>query len=475
MDEVVSAASGLTQPKYLDHPAPVMTVFLTSIRLPALALAAVVFAHGAALGQPVLPEIGIQPAMPAAAVMSSAAERVYDIARPRLLQIRTLVTQAGRQSSIGSGFLVSADGLAITNYHVVSQYALEPDSYRLEYAAVDGSRGALTLLAMDIANDLAVVRLDKSGDGFLSFDDRALSGGLPHGERLYAMGNPLDLGFTITEGTYNGLVGRSYNERIHFSGALNPGMSGGPAVTADGRVAGVNVARRNGGELVGFLVPASFAAKLLDQARAGEALAPAKYRGEIERQMTAWQSGLYAAIDRHGFRAGNFGPYQAPESEAPWFNCWARTNDGQRPKPRASRGTTSCSSDTQLFIANDLTTGGIQFSHSHFQSIDLNPFQFAVFLSNRQDMSWWGGGRKWFTRERCHEAFVQSGDGPPLRVEWCARAYREFVDLVDVRLTAITQDRSDEALVSRLMLTSIKFDSAVALTQRFLDAVTWKK
>src|SRR5262249_7362599 len=94
--------------------------------------------------------------------LSSTAERLYATARPRLLQIRTLVSAAGRQSSLGSGFLVSSDGLAITNYHVVSHVALEPKTYRLEYTAADGARGALTLLAIDLANDLAVVRLDRS-------------------------------------------------------------------------------------------------------------------------------------------------------------------------------------------------------------------------------------------------------------------------------------------------------------------------
>ena len=102
----------------------------------------------------VAPDASVSPVPP--------AERIYAEARPRLLQVRTLVAAAGRQSTIGSGFLVSADGLAVTNYHVVSQYALEPGTYRLEYTAADGTRGTVTLLAIDVANDLAVIRLDNA-------------------------------------------------------------------------------------------------------------------------------------------------------------------------------------------------------------------------------------------------------------------------------------------------------------------------
>jgi S1-C subfamily serine protease len=186
----------------------------------------------------------------------STADRVYASARPRLLQIRTLLDSAGRQASLGSGFLISADGLAVTNYHVVSQYALEPATYRLEYAAPDGSHGAVKLRAIDVVNDLAVVQLEPREDDqsrqFFAFNARALEGNMPKGQRIYSMGNPLDLGFTIVDGTYNGLVERTYNERIHFSGAINPGMSGGPVVTTDGEIVGVNVAKHVGGELVSF-------------------------------------------------------------------------------------------------------------------------------------------------------------------------------------------------------------------------------
>jgi serine protease Do len=91
----------------------------------------------------------------------SGAEAVYANAPPRLLQIRTLVAGAGQQASYGSAFLVSADGLAITNYHVVSQMVFEPNAYRLEYTAADGTHGDVHLLGVDLPNDLAVVRIDK--------------------------------------------------------------------------------------------------------------------------------------------------------------------------------------------------------------------------------------------------------------------------------------------------------------------------
>lgn len=407
------------------------------------------------------------------------AERIYAEARPRLLQVRTLVAAAGRQSTIGSGFLVSADGLAVTNYHVVSQYALEPGTYRLEYTAADGTRGAVTLLAIDIANDLAVIRLDKHDQPFFTFDGRAIEDGVPKGEHLYSMGNPLDLGFTIVEGSYSGLVEHSYNERIHFSGAINPGMSGGPTVTTEGRIVGVNVSRQLGGELVSFLVPAHFAEALLRRAQGDGPLSPSDLRAEIGRQLTAWQAGLYKSVAESGFRSSGFGPYQAPESAAPWFTCWAQTNAGQVPKPRANVDTTSCTSDTRLFVAGDLSTGMVYLTHAYLRSVDLNQFQFAAFLSQQSQPSTVGGwARKWYTQQRCHEDFLAAapaGGQPALRVVWCARAYREFPGLYDVWVTAVTEDRSSEALVSRLSLQGISYDNAVALSKRFLEAVQWTK
>ena len=409
--------------------------------------------------------------------LSSAAERVYELSKPRILQVRTLLQAAGRQTTIGSGFLVSADGLAITNYHVVSQFALDPKTYRLEYLAPDGAKGPLALLALDVPHDLAVVKLERSGLPFFEFDPRALGSRLPKGERIYAMGNPLDLGFTIIEGTYNGLVDKSYDERIHFSGAINPGMSGGPVAGSDGRVVGVNVAKRIDGEQVGFLVPARYAALLIERARKGPALVVDKAKEEVGRQLDGWQAAFYEALKKEGFRSAAFGPYRGLESAAPWMTCWASTNGDQIPRPRAALNSTRCSSATGIFVSDRILTGRVDVSYAYYKSIDLNAFQFAKELSQRSagpsiDMR---GGKR-LTEQECRDDFLAGAAArPALRATWCMRAYREFEGLYNVTLIALTQDRDREALVGQLTMQGVSHANAVALGRRFLEAIEWAR
>jgi serine protease Do len=414
---------------------------------------------------------------PAGAGAFSTAERIYGTARAKLLQIRTLALTTGQQVSFGSGFLVNSAGRAVTNYHVVSQAALEPGTYRLEYTATDGTRGEAKILAIDLADDLAVVSLQNVAVGFFDFDERPLAE-LTKGERLYAMGNPLDLGFSIVEGTFNGLVEHSYVQRIHFSGALNSGMSGGPTVTGDGHVVGINVARQLGGELVSFLVPAQFAAALL--ARAPDtAPAPDSLRADIGTQLKQWLETLHGATAGLPLPTARFGPYVAPQFEAPWFTCWAETNAGRVPKPRVSIDATQCRSDTRVFVSDDLNTGFITLTQSFLRSIDLNAFQFANFLSRQRQAPWPGGGsKKWFTQQRCEEDFTRIAapeNGPPVDAVWCARAYRQFDGLYDVSVMSVTQDRSSEALISRLSMQGVTYPDAIELTKKIFAALQWTK
>ena len=197
-------------------------------------------AAGAQTAEPAPRRDATPPAAAPATPVSPSAQRLYERARGQLVQVRTLLKGQDSQSSVGSGFFVGDDGLIVTNYHVVSQFALQPGRYRLSYTRVDGREGALQLLGIDAIHDLALVRA-LPADGArrdaaaeappgapLSF--RPADAPLAQGERIYAMGNPLDVGFAVLEGTYNGLVERSFYPSIFFGGALNSGMSGGPAL-----------------------------------------------------------------------------------------------------------------------------------------------------------------------------------------------------------------------------------------------------
>jgi serine protease Do len=411
---------------------------------------------------------------PRPASVSSTAERIFDAARGKLLQIRTELAASGRQTTLGSAFLVDGD-LAVTNYHVVSQYVLEPDLYRLEYFTVANEHGSLQVLGFDLAHDLAVVKIDRAQPEHFVFDPRKLEE-LVKGEQLYAMGNPLDIGFAIVEGTYNGLVERGYTPRIHFSGAVNQGMSGGPAVANNDDVIGINVATRLDGELVSFLVPAQYAVALLASVPR-DPPKPEALRAELGRQIAARQTELYAKLDAAGLQSANFGPYVAAESKADWFTCWGQTNAEQVPKPRARVETTNCSSESDIYIANDLSIGHLYVTHSYIRSVDLNAFQFATYVSTQNGLQWPARWReKWYTPPRCTQNFARAGGvgkGPPVEAIWCARAYNDFRDLYDVALTTITQDRSTEALVSRLSLQAVTYEAAQKLGKQFLEALQW--
>src|SRR4051812_34815779 len=186
------------------------------------------------------------------APVSLSARKVYEQARSQLVQIRTVLKGRASQTSVGSGFLVTREGHIITNFHVVSEVALEPANHDLVYVTADGREAKLDILMLDVLHDLALVKPAAPAPGepppkepppaWDALNFRPAKQVLAQGERMYSLGNPLDVGFAVIEGNYNGLVERSFYPQIFFSGALSAGMSGGPALDQEGRVLGVNVA-----------------------------------------------------------------------------------------------------------------------------------------------------------------------------------------------------------------------------------------
>ncbi|WP_252259758.1 Do family serine endopeptidase [Erythrobacter aurantius] len=183
--------------------------------------------------------------------------------------------QRREAQSLGSGFIISADGYVVTNNHVVS-----PDNRaRLEEITItmpDGTEYEADLVGADAASDLAVLKIRSNNTfPFVEFGDSSQT---RVGEWVVAIGNPFGLGGTVTSGIVSAVYrntgqGGAYDRYIQTDASINRGNSGGPLFDMRGNVIGINNAifSPSGGSVgIGFAIPAEIAAPIVEQLRKGQ-------------------------------------------------------------------------------------------------------------------------------------------------------------------------------------------------------------
>ncbi len=400
---------------------------------------------------------------------SSAAQQLFSAAKTDLLQIRVLLKNGDSQASVGSGFQIGTSHLVVTNFHVVSQIALEPETYVGEYKDTQDNSGAIELLAVDVLHDLAVVRIKRQGSGFYQVPAVAQGQNLPlqQGERLFSLGNPLDLGFTITEGTYNGISSRGFSDQLMFTGPVNPGMSGGPNITDRGEVAGVNVAHRRDGELVSFLVPVKFVQELL--AKVSEDMTPPEdFKPIIGKQLLEHQKVMVDTLLKEPFSIKHLGPYQVPVRESDQVRCWGNSNNN----PKAySTALINCAMESEIFVSGELQTGNITIRHQLLHNKKLNSLQFSKLASNHFSGQVYSTTKsEAITPAACTESFVITNQ-LPLRAMVCAEAYHKFEGLYDFTLITASTDDSQMSLQSMINILGVSYDNGVKLVDAFLSSL----
>ena len=178
--------------------------------------------------------------------------------------------------SLGSGFIVSADGYVVTNNHVVTPQG-NGTVEEITVTMPDGTEYEAKMVGKDAESDLAVLKIDRSEPfPFVKFGDSAQARA---GDWVVAIGNPFGLGGTVTSGIISSVLrtagAGAYDRFIQTDAAINRGNSGGPLFDMQGNVIGINnaILSPSGGSVgVGFAIPADTAAPIVERLRRGEAI-----------------------------------------------------------------------------------------------------------------------------------------------------------------------------------------------------------
>jgi serine protease Do len=230
--------------------------------------------------------------------------------------------QTQRGGSLGSGFIISADGYVVTNNHVVSPSRTGATVEQITVTLPDRREFEAELVGRDAASDLAVLKIRGTNLPFVRFGDSTQA---RVGDWVVAIGNPFGLGGTVTAGIVSALhrnIGAGiYDRYIQTDASINFGNSGGPMFDLNGNVIGINTAliSPSGGNVgIGFAIPAEQARPIVEALRRGqrpergyigvslqnltediaESLGVPKNRGELIRSVTPGGGAAQAGIQQ---------------------------------------------------------------------------------------------------------------------------------------------------------------------------------
>lgn len=192
------------------------------------------------------------------------------------------------QNSLGSGVILSADGIVVSNYHVVGE------ATDIRVVLNDRREYSARVLLSDEDSDLAILQLDGAETmPALRLRD---SDTLEVGELVLAIGNPFGVGQTVTSGIVSGLArsgtatGNARGYFIQTDAPINPGNSGGALVDMNGHLIGINtriLSRSGGSNGIGFAIPSALVAQFVAQAQAGKTAFERPWAGISGQSVTA--------------------------------------------------------------------------------------------------------------------------------------------------------------------------------------------
>lgn len=388
--------------------------------------------------------------------------------KDRVYQIRVINQATEQKTSIGSGFVLGDGSILATNYHVVSD-AIQKDNHRLEFVDEEENAGKLTLLAVDVIHDLAIVKAEKK------LAEPFQLGDIPEqGAPLYALGNPHDLGFVIVDGINNGLLKRSAQARILFSGALNGGMSGGPTLNQKGEVVGVNVSYLSRGNNISFIVPSEYLSALLKEA-SNEHKDLTKL---ITQQLFSDNTHYYQAALSKKWQEGSIGNFKIPLSMSEDVRCWDASPDSDV-DDLVSVESIQCFNDRATFINKDMTIGQLGYSFALFSAREpILTSRFYKIFQQSYKVAFNRRSQRDYKDIECDSSFIHLA-GKVFKTTFCRRPSKYSLEagesIDDVRLVAAQIGEKQEGLLIDILMNGVQTSLSKQVIAHILEQVQWKQ
>lgn len=403
---------------------------------------------------------------------SSAAQAVFERVRPYVFQIKTAIHPDSPKASYGSGFVIDANGLLITNYHVVSEAVQEPKKYKM--FLIEGSEShPAEILGVDVIHDLALIKVSKKFAGSLKF-----SSSMPRqGAKIFSIGVPADLNMSITEGNYNGILSHGPYESVHMANPINSGMSGGPTVNRYGRIIGVNVSVLLSAQNISFAVPMKFATRLLKIARNKQKSSIEQLQKQIESQLVANQKSIFEDYKDYLSKDLTI-PGWKLRAPSKILKCWTTNRDEEKQTYRSIEQT--CFIPHGAFIARSVTSGSYEISYRTFESDKLNFWQlqkvaaqtynsdadysslFLRFLFDKDRL---------LTKYDCSQHRLVNKHKIPMLLNYCMRGYVNYQPIYNTEFKFITMDKTKGILVVKAAISGFNLENIKVIMEDLLDSV----
>ena len=397
----------------------------------------------------------------------NTSSTIYSDVEQSVYQVRVINQQTGKKNAIGSAFVVMDANIIATNYHVVSTYINNPEGdFALDYLSTSGETGPLELLAVDVIHDLAVLKADKPLGKPLQIVPVP-----PKGARLYSLGNPMDKGFSIVEGTNNGVMKSSDDSNILFSGSLNPGMSGGPTLNDNKDVVGVNVATSGNG--MSYLVPAEHLSTMLEHLQQADFKANDAVSQQITEQLRNHADKYAQRLQTMQWKIERTGSFMVPTDIEGTTRCW---DNSEQPSPDDLMRSyfTQCGNESSIYLDEGLEVGTLSYEYIWFDADKLIPARFyRQYEIKNVSVSASEAGKQDVTNWNCFTDFTVVAE-QEFKMTVCRRDYHHYAGLSDLLVTAALVGHPKQGMLFNLDMTGTTFASGMALLQRMLGDFKWQ-